>query len=327
MWRSIASYPSPRSMSARLRAISARKRSSAHCAGPADTCAVNWPVGSSCALSPIYASVSTPHRIELHASRLCWSSCASKAKGGRGSRVRSEFQKAGELIRAAQEIALISHERPDGDAVGSLLALTVSLQLDGKRVTPVLADGVPGRFRFLPAAQAVQTRLPDSWDLLICVDSGDLERLGFEPSAFGTPPDLNIDHHPTNTNFARVNIVDPVAAATAEILYDLILSLEMPLDVDVASNLLAGIVNDTIGFRTTNVTPKVLRTAADLLGRGAPLAHIYEPSLSQRRFVAARYLGSGLSNLERDGGLVWASLSLQDRQRAVYPPPHHPDLL
>jgi len=241
--------------------------------------------------------------------------------------VRSEFQKAGELIRAAQEIALISHERPDGDAVGSLLALTVSLQLDGKRVTPVLADGVPGRFRFLPAAQAVQTRLPDSWDLLICVDSGDLERLGFEPSAFGTPPDLNIDHHPTNTNFARVNIVDPVAAATAEILYDLILSLEMPLDVDVASNLLAGIVNDTIGFRTTNVTPKVLRTAADLLGRGAPLAHIYERSLSQRSFVAARYWGSGLSNLERDGGLVWASLSLQDRQRAGYPGPDDADLV
>ncbi|HLC04383.1 MAG TPA: bifunctional oligoribonuclease/PAP phosphatase NrnA [Anaerolineales bacterium] len=241
--------------------------------------------------------------------------------------MRSEFQKAGELIRAAQEIALISHERPDGDAVGSLLALTVSLQLDGKRVTPVLADGVPGRFRFLPAAQAVQTRLPDSWDLLICVDSGDLERLGFEPSAFGTPPDLNIDHHPTNTNFARVNIVDPVAAATAEILYDLILSLEMPLDVDVASNLLAGIVNDTIGFRTTNVTPKVLRTAADLLGRGAPLAHIYERSLSQRSFVAARYWGSGLSNLERDGGLVWASLSLQDRQRAGYPGPDDADLV
>jgi len=241
--------------------------------------------------------------------------------------VRSEFQKAGELIRAAQEIALISHERPDGDAVGSLLALTVSLQLDGKRVTPVLADGVPGRFRFLPAAQAVQTRLPDSWDLLICVDSGDLERLGFEPSAFGTPPDLNIDHHPTNTNFARVNIVDPVAAATAEILYDLILSLEMPLDVDVATNLLAGIVNDTIGFRTTNVTPKVLRTAADLLGRGAPLAHIYERSLSQRSFVAARYWGSGLSNLERDGGLVWASLSLQDRQRAGYPGPDDADLV
>lgn len=241
--------------------------------------------------------------------------------------MRSEFQKAGELIRAAQEIALISHERPDGDAVGSLLALTVSLQLNGKRVTPVLADGVPGRFRFLPAAQAVQTRLPDSWDLLICVDSGDLERLGFEPSAFGTPPDLNIDHHPTNTNFARVNIVDPVAAATAEILYDLILSLEMPLDVDVASNLLAGIVNDTIGFRTTNVTPKVLRTAADLLGRGAPLAHIYERSLSQRSFVAARYWGSGLSNLERDGGLVWASLSLQDRQRAGYPGPDDADLV
>lgn len=241
--------------------------------------------------------------------------------------MRSEFRRAGELIKAAQQIALISHERPDGDAVGSLLALTVSLQLSKKGVMPVLADGVPGRFRFLPGAQAVQTRLPDSWDLLICVDSGDLHRLGFDPSAFAGPPDLNIDHHPTNTHFARVNIVDPVASATAEILYDLILALEMPLDVDVATNLMAGILNDTIGFRTTNVTPKVLRTAADLLELGAPLAGIYERSLSQRSFVAARYWGSGLSNLERDQGLVWASLSLQDRQRVGYPGPDDADLV
>ncbi len=241
--------------------------------------------------------------------------------------MRSEFRRTGELIEAAQNICLISHERPDGDAVGSLLALTVSLQLSGKTAVPVLADGVPGRFRFLPAAQSVQTRLPDSWDLLICVDSGDLGRLGLDPELLGRTPDVNIDHHPTNTEFAGVNIVDPVAASTAEILYDMILALGMPLDLDVATNLLAGIVNDTIGFRTTNVSPKVLRIAADLLERGAPLAQIYERCLSQRSFVAARYWGSGLSNLERDGGLIWASLSLKDRERIGYPGPDDADLV
>jgi phosphoesterase RecJ-like protein len=241
--------------------------------------------------------------------------------------VRSEFRKAGELIEAARAICLISHERPDGDAVGSLLALTASLQSSGKRAVPVLADGVPGRFRFLPGADSVQTRLPDSWDLLICVDSGDLGRLGLDTSAITAAPDVNIDHHPTNTKYAGVNIVDPAAASTAEILYDLILALELPLNVDVATNLMAGIVNDTIGFRTTNVTPKVLRTAADLLERGAPLAKIYERCLSQRSFVAARYWGSGLSNLERDGGLVWASLSLEERRRIGYPGPDDADLV
>lgn len=241
--------------------------------------------------------------------------------------MRSKFGRAGALIEAAHAITVISHERPDGDAVGSLLALSGSLQLSGKRVVPVLADGVPGRFRFLPGAQTVQTRLPDAWDLVVCVDSGDLGRLGFEPSRFGQAPDLNIDHHPTNSLYARVNIVDPTAASSAEILYEMILALDLPLDLDVATNLLAGIVNDTIGFRTTNVTPSVLRTAADLVERGAPLAEIYERCLSQRSFVAARYWGSGLSNLERDGGLMWASLSLDERRRVGYPGPDDADLV
>lgn len=241
--------------------------------------------------------------------------------------MRSEFRRAGQLIQAAQNICLLSHERPDGDAVGSLLGLTVSLQLYGKAAVPVLADGVPGRFRFLPAAQSVQTRLPDTWDLLICVDSGDLGRLGLDPTRLGGAPDVNIDHHPTNTEYAGVNIVDPSAASTAEILYDMILALEMPMDLDVATNLLAGIVNDTIGFRTTNVSPRVLRVAADLLERGAPLAEIYDRCLSQMSFEAARYWGSGLSNLERDGGLIWASLSLKDRQRIGYPGPDDADLI
>jgi phosphoesterase RecJ-like protein len=241
--------------------------------------------------------------------------------------VRSDFRRAGELIEAAQTIALISHERPDGDAVGSLLALSISLKLHGKHVAPVLADGVPDRFRFLPSTDMVLDRPPDSPDLLICVDSGDLDRLGFDASTLTAPPDVNIDHHPTNTMFARVNIVDPVATASAEILYDMILALDLPLDLDVATNLLAGIVNDTIGFRTTNVTPKSLRTAADLVERGAPMAQIYERCLSRRSFVAARYWGSGLSSLERDGGLVWASLSLKERQRVGYPGPDDADLV
>ena len=241
--------------------------------------------------------------------------------------MRSEFQRVGELINAAEDIALISHERPDGDAVGSLLAMSVSLQLSGKRAVPVLADGVPGRFRFLPTWQTVQNRLPEAWDLLICVDAGDLRRMGLDPGVFVRPPDINIDHHPTNSNYARVNIVDPAAAASAELAYDLILALGLPMDLDVATCLLAGLVNDTIGFRTTNVTPRVLRMAADLLEQGAPLARIYELSLSQRSFDAARYWGSGLSSLERDGGLIWASLSLEDRLRAGYPGPDDADLV
>jgi phosphoesterase RecJ-like protein len=240
---------------------------------------------------------------------------------------RNDFAAAGKRLKAATSITVISHVRPDGDAIGSLLGLSLSLARLGKQVTPVLADGLPGRFRFLPGAELVQTTLPQQADLTVAVDCSDLERLGFPPEILPSPIALNIDHHATNTRFAPINLVDPEAAATAEVLVDLVLQEGLPLDGEVAANLLAGIVTDTIGFRTSNVTPKVLRLAASLVELGAPLTDVYDRGLNRRTLAAARYWGSGLSSLESGDGMVWATLTIEGRRQAGYPGVDDADLI
>ena len=103
--------------------------------------------------------------------------------------------------------------------------------------------------------------------------------------------------------------------------------LGLEIDSYIATNLLAGLVTDTIGFRTTNVTPKVLQVVARLIELGAPLAEIYELALNRRSFIAARYWGRGLSRLEQEDGLVWTSLTLEDRQHVGYSGKDDADLI
>jgi phosphoesterase RecJ-like protein len=241
--------------------------------------------------------------------------------------VRDEVARARALIDRATNILIIAHTRPDGDAVGSVLALAGSLEANGKRATPILADGVPSRFRFLPGADAVQSSLWPDGDVLIAVDCSDLERLGVSPEKLPRQPHLNIDHHPTNTHFAEINIVDTEAAATCEILYDLLMDFDMPVTVDVATNLLTGIVTDTIGFRTENVRPHTLQVAARLLEHNPPLTSVYERTLLEHKFNAVRYWGHALTKLKRDDGLIWTTMTLEDRKRSGYPGEDDADLI
>jgi phosphoesterase RecJ-like protein len=231
--------------------------------------------------------------------------------------VRDEFARAVALLQAAARITAIGHVRPDGDTVGSLLALTLGLEEPGKQVIPILADGVPERFRFLAGAERVERDLPGDKGLLVTIDCSDLERTGFSLQSLGRPPDLNIDHHPTNKQYAACNLVDVRASATAEILYRLAPDI-LSITESVAASLLVGIITDTIGFRTASVTPDTLRVAAELVEQGAALPALYQQSLVQKSFSAARYWGMGLSKLERDGDIVWATLTLDDKQRSGY---------
>lgn len=105
------------------------------------------------------------------------------------------IEKAKAALNAAQQVIILSHERPDGDAIGSLLALTLSLERAGKNVTPVLLEGVPSRFRFLPGADKVTSKIPGDGDLLILVDAADIQRTGFPVETLPRQPDINIDHH------------------------------------------------------------------------------------------------------------------------------------
>lgn len=228
---------------------------------------------------------------------------------------RADVQKARRRLTAAQHVAVVSHERPDGDAVGSLLAVALALRAMGKRVDAILSDGLPSRFRFLPGAGTIRRDLTPGVDLLLTVDCSTFDRLGLPPDL---RPAINIDHHPTNTRFAEVNLIEPQASATAEVLFDLAPRLGWTIDADVATCLLAGIVTDTIGFRTASTAPRVLQVAAGLMERGAALTEIYEKALNQHNLAALRYWSRGLGRLECRDGLAWCALTLDDRRSSEY---------
>lgn len=223
----------------------------------------------------------------------------------------------GRQLRTAQRILVVSHIRPDGDAVGSTLGLGLALQAAGKDARMALADGVPANFRYLPAQSAVARRPQGEFDLVVVLDCSDLKRAG-GALPDGTIPHINIDHHITNLNFARLNLVDVEAVATAQILAENLPAWGLPLTPAVGEALLTGLVTDTIGFRTSNMTPQALRVAAGLMECGANLPEIYTQALAQRSYEAVRFWGAGLNALERAGSLVWATLTLEARKAAGY---------
>ncbi|MEJ2599639.1 MAG: bifunctional oligoribonuclease/PAP phosphatase NrnA [Anaerolineales bacterium] len=220
-------------------------------------------------------------------------------------------------FKAAEKILVVSHIRPDGDAVGSALGLGLSLQLSGKQVQMVLSDGVPPSFRHLSGADQLRHHPVGEFDLICVVDCSDMQRTGNALDGY-PQPDLNIDHHITNLHFARINLVNPQAVATAEILTELILAIGLPMPPPVAAALLTGIITDTLGFRTSNIQPDTLRLAAKLMETGVDMPELYRRALITRSFEATRFWGAGLSKLERDGRLVWATLSMDDRKAAGY---------
>lgn len=232
--------------------------------------------------------------------------------------IRDQFQRA-------HRILVVSHIRPDGDAVGSLLGLGLALQNNGKEVVFGLVDGVPASFRQLSCANQVTRTVNGEFDLVIVVDCSDLQRTG---GILGTrTPDINIDHHITNVNFARINFVIPEAEATAAILADYIELWGLTITEPVSRALLTGLVSDTLGFRTSNVTPQTLHRAARLMERGANLADLYNRALIRRSFEAARFWGMGLTKLQREGRIIWTMLTLEERAKVAYPGNDDADLV
>lgn len=229
-------------------------------------------------------------------------------------------------LKDSRKVLVTSHLRPDGDAIGSLLAMGLALLDAGKEVQMVLSDGIPANFRFLSGSELVETQPSGKVDYIIVVDASEVERTDTVLTGYGMP-DLNIDHHKTNTRFAKINLVETQAVATAEILTQYIPDFGFTISQPVANALLAGIVTDTIGFRTTNMNPQVLRLVARLMDLGGELSDIYHRTIVEQSFEAARYWGAGLSKLHMEDGLVWTTLTLQDRYSAGYPSRDDADLV
>lgn len=221
-----------------------------------------------------------------------------------------------ERLDKANNIVIASHVRPDGDAIGSLLGLGLALKNAGKTVQMVLVDGVAS-FKYLEGSEFVVREPKEGFDTFITVDCADFKRVGKVFENF-SPPDVNIDHHKTNENFGKLNLIEADEVATAAILANYLPKWGYEITKPIAAALLTGIVTDTLGFRTSNTNPSALRLSAQLMETGVDLSNLYMRSLVQKSFPAAKYWGAGLSGLEQKNGIVWATLTLADRKKAGY---------
>lgn len=228
------------------------------------------------------------------------------------------LKEAHRRLEVAERVLITSHVRPDGDAICSVLGLGLALQEQGKQVQMVLADGVPPGYEHLAGVEQIKRKAAVPVDLVVTVDAAAKDRSGDSLREFPNV-DINIDHHVTNTRFAAINLIDPASVATCAMLAEYLPAFGLSYSPAVVDALLTGMLTDTMGFHTSNMNPKALRIAADLVEKGADLPMLYERALLRRSFPALRYWGAGLTRLQREGDLVWTSLSLADRKVAGYP--------
>jgi phosphoesterase RecJ-like protein len=222
-----------------------------------------------------------------------------------------------ERLEGARKLLITSHVRPDGDAIGSLIGLGLGLQNAGKTVQMVLVDGVPSNYRFLEGSQQVRKEPDGDFDTFVSVDCADFKRTGKPFESFGQP-DINIDHHITNERFGKLNLIEGEEVATAAILTKYLPAWGYEITQPIAAALLIAIITDTLGFRTSNMTPAALRQAATLMETGVNMPDLYMRGLVRRSYEASRYWGAGLSKLETSDGIVWGTLTLEDRAASGY---------
>lgn len=220
-------------------------------------------------------------------------------------------------LAESNNVVVVSHVRPDGDAIGSLLGLGLALINAGKTVQMVLVDGVPASYRHLEGSELIVKEPTAQYDTFITVDCADFRRVGKVFESFGKPH-INIDHHKTNEKFGQLNLIESEEVATAAILANHLPAWGFEITKPIADALLTGIITDTLGFRTSNTNPSALRLCAMLMETGSNMADLYMRSLVHKSFPAARYWGAGLSSLEQKDGIVWGTLTLEDRNRSGY---------
>lgn len=189
--------------------------------------------------------------------------------------LKTKFAEAKDLIARAQKIVILSHRGPDGDTVGANLALRLALKDQwNKTIISACVDSPPENCKFLPEVGEFQIDFDQKWaDLLIAVDAGAHYMLKFhetKPDLFsGTPPLINIDHHASNDNYGKINIVNPSAASATQVVYHFLIFCGLKITPQIATCLLNGLYFDTGSFMHSNVSGDVLEVASNLIWKGA----------------------------------------------------------
>lgn len=220
------------------------------------------------------------------------------------------------VIEKSQKILIIPHKSPDGDAIGSSLALFLMLKKLGKEPAVICADPSPEEFNFLPAIEDFKASdISLKYDAVFILDCGAThltDRHNSYPQLFDKSLEvINIDHHPSNDFYGRYNLVKTEAASTTVVLYHLFKQLNYPLDRHIATCLLTGIYTDTGSFMHSNTSAEVLRVAARLLAIGANLRDISKEIFNTTKISTMRLWGRVLKNIHQNSAGVTMSVVRQ----------------
>jgi phosphoesterase RecJ-like protein len=215
-------------------------------------------------------------------------------------------------LAAASRVLLVLHVRPDGDSIGSTLAMARALRVLGKAAEVVAPDPIPPNLAFVPGADAVVGAggSAGAFDTALFLDCASLDRIGGATADLGRAgPILNVDHHSSNLRYGAVNYIQPQAAACGEVTYDLIRGLGVALDPEIALGLYVAIVTDTGSFRYQSVTARTHRIAARLLDLGVQPAEVARRVWDSRSLASVRLEAAALTTLRQEGELAWMDVT------------------
>lgn len=220
-----------------------------------------------------------------------------------------------QAVRDARSILVVTHVKPDGDAIGSLLGLTIALREMGKTVDAAVDGGVPDYLQYVPQSDTVQQALTQgAWDIMISVDASDEARTG-DVGVFGRSRCaviVNLDHHATNTLFGDIHLVAPSAVSATEVVYDWLRYFKHDISKPVATALLTGLVTDTMGFRTSHVVARTLEIAHALMAAGAPLVDIINRTMVSKPLSDILLWKEVFSTVEFKDGIISAVVTPED---------------
>jgi phosphoesterase RecJ-like protein len=227
-----------------------------------------------------------------------------------------ELRAVADTLRSHDRFLIVTHENPDGDALGSLLAMKLALDTLGKDSEMYLYGDapLPREYGFMPLEGLRRELPPDAPErVLVALDCANEQRLGPEPAVLERAPlTINVDHHHDNSRFGDVNLVVADASSTGEVLRDIFDDLGVALTPEIAEALYIAVVTDTGRFQYTNTTPKALRLAADLVEAGADVHRVFQGVYESVEFAKLKLLARALERAQvYDGGRLVVSYLLR----------------
>ncbi|HZS14297.1 MAG TPA: DHH family phosphoesterase [Candidatus Dormibacteraeota bacterium] len=215
------------------------------------------------------------------------------------------------LLDRSRHVVCLAHKDADADSLGSALAFALSLRAQGKTVHPVVPAPWPFLLSYLPGFDTLEES-PAEYDCVLTFDCATTHRFGDKrPMLESGVPVVNVDHHVSNDGYGAINLIEPEASATGQVVYRLLRKLDMPVTPQVADNLYAALFTDTGGFRHENTTEAALRLGAELVHLGADPAFIALKSYKSRPVPMLKLEGLAVAALRTDcdGTLVWSQVT------------------